>query len=516
LRTVPTSGKIGLIHFEKGVISVKNRLSKSVCRVFCVVLLIFSLGTQAVYASDDAGGGAYLDSMMEFIQDHYYGEVTEDKLVDNAVKGMLNSLDDYTTYYNNVEKEVFMDSITGVFGGIGVTMDISGEYIIVLNVLPGSPAEKAGVLQGDKIVEAGGTDLVKSNTEKASSVIKGEPGTTIQLGILRSGSDERIYINVVREIIKINPVTHENRNGIGYIKLNMFNENTDEYIKKALDEFDGRKISNIVLDLRDNPGGEVSQAVALAELLVPEGLITKLDYKSEKYVDIEYYSKLKQQKYKLVVLVNGLSASASEIVSGAIQDTNAGILIGTKTYGKAKFQSIMPILSKEAYDKYKEKYNISTVNGYELYDHNIFPSGGDISGYAKITLGVYYTPNGRMIDGVGLEPDIIVEDPEPIASIYVNDIQRMTKSVELRLNNQGSDVYNAKKILRTMGYEVNTVDNNFDEGFEVTLKKFQKDNRLKENGVLDIKTQISLNAHLLELVLQYDKQYAAAVNYLKG
>jgi carboxyl-terminal processing protease len=429
---------------------------------------------------------------------------------------MLDSLDDYTTYYDNKEKDAFMDSISGVFGGLGLTMEINGDYIIVSKVFSESPAEKAGILQGDKIVEAGGINLVKASTDKASAAIKGKPGTKVKLGLLRNGSSEKIYIDVVREIIKVNPVTYENRNGIGYIKLDMFNENTAEYINEALAECDNRKIKNIILDLRDNPGGEVGQAVALADKIVPEGLITKLDYKSENFDDIEYYSTLKQPKYKLAVLVNGLSASASEIVSGAVQDTDAGVLIGTKTFGKVKFQSLIPLLSKEAYEKYNEKYGLNVVNVYELYNYNILPSDDDIGGYAKMTLGVYYTPNGRMIDGAGLIPDITVADPEPVAGISVNNIQRMTKSVELGINSQGSDVYNAKKILKIMGYDIKSINSNFDKPFETTLKKYQNDKELNTDGILDIKTQIALNADLLKYVQKYDTQYAAAVKYLRS
>jgi carboxyl-terminal processing protease len=500
----------------KGVTIVKNVFSRSVSRILCLAVLIFLLGQQAVYAADTVSGTAYLDIVMELIQEQYYGETTDDILIDNAIRGMFNSLDDYTTYYDDEEKEVFMDSITGVFGGIGVTMEVSGDYIIVSKVLSESPAEKAGLMQGDKIVEADGIDLVKAASDKAASIIKGEPGTAVRLGVLRNGSSDRIYINVVREIIKINPVTYENRNGIGYIRLDMFNENTEEYINKALAEFDSRKISNIVLDLRDNPGGEVGQAVALAEKFVHEGLITRLDYKSPRYRDIEYYSGLEQPKYKLAVLVNGMSASASEIVSGAVQDTNAGILVGTKTFGKAKFQSLIPLLTREAYERYSKVLGRDIVNAYELYNYDIYPTEDDINGYAKITLGVYYTPKGRMIDGVGLTPDIAVKDPELAAGISVPGIQRLTKSNELRLDDQGSDIYNAKKILKVMGYEIKSVDSNFDKDFETSLKKYQTAKGLNAGGALDIKTQIALNADLLQLVLKYDTQYAAAVKYLKG
>ncbi len=496
---------------------MKKQIIRSVRRTLCILFVVILLVGQGVYASEISGDGSYLDSIMDFIRDEYYGEeITREDLTDSAIRGMFNSLDIYTTYYNNEEKDVFMDSITGTFGGIGVTMTISEDYIVVTDVLSPSPAEKAGIMQGDRIVEANGTKLLKATLEQAASVIKGEPGTTVKLGILRGGGSEIIYIDVIREIIKINPVSYENRNGIGYIKLDTFNDNTDEQMTNALKYFDKIGIDKIVLDLRDNPGGDVGQAVAVARKFVPEGLITKLDYKSPKYEDLEYYSSLKSPKYKLAVLVNEMSASASEIVSGAIQDTNAGKLVGTRTYGKAKFQAILPLLSEEAYIKYRDLYGLYTVNAMDLYYFGIYPDEDEIGGYAKMTLGVYYTPKGRLIDGSGLMPDIKASDPEPLDGLYINDIKRLSKTTELKLNSLGSDVFNAKKILKMMGYGVNTLDTSFDAELESVLKEYQAQNNIKASGVLDIKTQIFLNVDLLNLIMKYDGQYSAAVHYLNN
>lgn len=485
---------------------------KSVRRILCILIVVMLLTGQAVYGASNSG--AYLDSIMELIKDEYYDDVKDQELTESAVRGMFNSLDDYTTYYNKEEKDRFMDSVTGVFGGIGVTMTLSGDYIVVTDISSPSPAEKAGILQGDRIVEADGTDLVKATLDEASAVIRGEPGTTVRLGILRDGSNEKIYVDVTREIIKVNPVQYENRNGIGYIKLSMFNDNADEYVSDALKYFDKYNISKIVLDLRDNPGGEVSQAVEIAKKFVPEGLITKLDYKSSKYEDVEYYSTLKKNKYKLAVLVNGMSASASEIVAGAIQDRDAGKLVGTKTFGKARFQAVLPLLSEEAYMKYNKMYQLGSANVMDFYYFGIYPDEDEIGGYVKMTLGVYYTPKGRMIDGTGLEPDIAVSDPDPVEGVYITDITRLSKTTEFKLNGQGSDVFNAKKILKLMGYNISTLDTSFDKEFESALKIYQTKHNLKSTGVLDIKTQVFLNADLLQLVLKYDGQYAAAVRYL--
>lgn len=486
--------------------------------LICAVLVVFLLAGQTAFAStatEDEKNIQYLQGIINMIRDQYKGSLTDSQLVEGAVGGMLNSLDDYTTYYTPKEADSFMGSITGVFGGVGISMEMSGDYILVSKVFSASPAEKAGILQGDKIVEADGKSLIKATSDEAASIIRGEAGTIVKLGILRIGTSSVKYIDVTREIIKINPVTYEIRNGIGYIKLEMFNENTDEFITKALAEMDKNKITKLILDLRDNPGGEVSQAVAVAQKFVPQGLITKLDYKSEKYSDIEFNSYLEKSKYKLAVLVNGMSASASEIVSGAIQDTGAGKLVGTKTFGKAKFQGILPILTPEAFYKYKQLYGINVVNGFDLQMYyNITPSSEEIAGYTKMTLGLYYTPKGRMIDGTGLMPDIQAEDPELVSDIYINSIQKLTKTTRPSLNTQGIDVYNAEKLLKVMGYVIEDLDTTLDAQTVKAIKAYQKTSGLDINGVLDSKTQDALNNSLMKLITKYDKQYNAAVQYL--
>ena len=315
--------------------------------------------------------------------------------------------------------------------------------------------------------------------------------------------------------MKVNPVTYENRNGIGYIKIETFNSNTSEYITEALEYFDKGASTGwcwICVTIR----GETLQAVMLAAEFVPEGLITLLDYKSQMYRDVEYHSNLKEPKYKLAVLVNGGSASASEIVAGAIQDTGAGKLIGTRTYGKAKFQNAVPVLTPEAYDKYREQYGIDTVNVYELRSYGIYPDQEEIYGYAQMTLGVYYTPSGKLIDGIGIAPDIPVDDPGTANGVHILGVQRLSKSEDLEPGSKGTDIINAKMILKILGYEINELDINFDEKLESAIKEYQSSKRMKPSVVLDVKTQIFLNADLLELVLKYDGQYAAAVEYLKN
>lgn len=491
---------------------VKMKIKKYIC----ICLAVFLLLSQPVFAATaDETNLQYLQGIVDMIRDQYNGSFTDSQLVEGAVDGMLNSLDDYTTYYTPEEADSFMGTITGAFGGIGVTMEPSGNYVLVTEVFTGSPAEKAGILQGDKIIEADGKSLIRATTDKAASLIRGEVGTTVKLGLLRNNSNIIKYVDVTRAVIKVNPVTFEIINGIGCIKLEMFNENTDEFMTAALAEMDRNGITKLILDLRDNPGGQVGQAVAVAQKFVPKGLITRLDYKSEKYQDMEYRSYLEKPKYKLAVLVNGMSASASEIVSGAIQDTGAGKLIGTKTFGKAKFQGLLPILTPEAFLKYKKLYGVNITNGIDLQMYfGILPPEDEIMGYTKMTLGLYYTPKGRMIDGTGLLPDITAEDPKPVHSVYINDIHKLSNTTKPGLYSQGTDVYNAEMLLKALGYRIEEADNRLDEQTVKAVREYQKKEGLSITGVLDTKTQNALNSNLASLISAYDNQYNTAVQYL--
>jgi len=505
------------IYFVKIVKSFKP--IESICiKCICICLAVFLLIGQPAYAAataDDEANLQYLQGIVDMIRDQYQGSFTDKQLVEGAVDGMLNSLDDYTTYYTPEEADSFMGTITGAFGGIGVTMEPSGNYVLVTEVFTGSPAEKAGILQGDKIIEADGKNLIKATTDQAASLIRGEVGTVVKLGLLRNNSNIIKYVDVTRSVIKVNPVTFEIKNGIGCIKLEMFNENTDEFITAALAEMDRNRITKLILDLRDNPGGEVGQAVAVAQKFVPKGLITRLDYKSEKYQDLEYRSNLEKQKYKLAVLVNSMSASASEIVSGAIQDTGAGKLIGTKTFGKAKFQGLLPILSPEAFLKYQQLYGVNILNGLDLQMYfGIIPSEDEIAGYTKMTLGLYYTPKGRMIDGTGLVPDIPAEDPKPVSGVYINSIRKLSNTTKPGLNFQGTDVYNAEMLLKALGYRISMTDNTLDEQTVKAIREYQKKSGFGITGILDTRTQNALNSDLASLVSKHDNQYNAAVQYL--
>ncbi|HHW48318.1 MAG TPA: S41 family peptidase [Clostridiaceae bacterium] len=457
----------------------------------------------------------YLERVFEVVKENYNGEITDGELLQGALKGMFNTMDPYTVYFTKDEADTFLSGIGGIYEGIGVSFEKDGDYVVIIDVYKSSPAERSGLVPGDNIVSVDGKSIAGMPVEQVQSMILGKAGTKVVLGIMRAGEKDILEVEIIREQIKINPVIYDIRGDIGYIRIKSINSNTDQFLTEALNEMDDKKIEKIILDLRDNPGGDVSQAVAAARKFVPEGLITKLDYKSEKIPDEVYYSYLKEPKYKLAVLVNGATASAAEILAGAIQDSGAGKLIGTKTFGKAKVQNIMPLLTPEAYKKYELLLGIKTVNAYEIVSvYGIALENEDIIGWAKMTTAVYLTPKGRIIDGKGLKPDITISDPQLIDNIDIKSIQKLSLTVKPTLNSMGYDVYNAEKILKILGYEVDEPDTKLDEKTYKAIYEFQRDSGLFPYGVLDFTTQKALNEKLEQIILSNDRQYAKAVDIL--
>jgi carboxyl-terminal processing protease len=364
-------------------------------------------------------------------------------------------------------------------------------------------------------VEVDGKDATRLVVDDVSALIKGEAGTTVVIGLIREGESGIKKIEVKRDKISINPVSYKINKGIGYIKISIFNGNLDKNLTEALEEIDKQKIAKIILDLRDNPGGDVNQAVAAARKFVPEGLITKIDFKSENKKDEEFYSYLKERKYKVAVLVNNNSASASEILAGAIQDTSAGTIIGTRTYGKAKVQNLYPLLTQSAFEKYKSQIGANLVNVYDIKNkYGISVQDDEIIGWAKLTTGIYTTPKGRMIDTVGIEPDIKVENLKSIRGVDISSVGKLKKKIKPTLNEENIDVENAEKILKMCGYFNGLPDSKFDKDTLEAVKRFQKDSKLFPYGILDFTTQQAFNDKLDNLIQEADKQYTEAIKVL--
>ena len=307
----------------------------------------------------------------------YEDDIDEDALIDGIYSGYAEALGDpYTEYYDEEETKALYESTNGEFSGIGATMSQSldsGE-ITVSNVYEDSPADKAGMKQGDVIYEVDGRSVSGQDLETVVSWIKGEQGTDVTLCVLRDG--EEVELTATRDIIEVQTVSSEMKDGqIGYIAVSEFDSVTYDQFEAALEELESQGMQGLVIDLRGNPGGNLTTVTDMLKLLLPEGTIVST---KDKYGNTEEISCDGKHEFTkpLAVLVNQYSASASEIFSGAIQDYGTGTIVGMTTYGKGVVQQLM-----------------------DLGDGTCL----------KVTIAEYYTPSGRSINGTGVEPDVEVE-----------------------------------------------------------------------------------------------------------
>ncbi len=425
----------------------------------------------------------YLKSMIKYIEANYANEITEEELMEGIYKGLFSTLDPHSNYFEPEAFESFNISTSGNFGGIGISVGVRDDRITVIAPLEGTPGDKAGVKAGDTIISVDDEDMSGYPLEKAVELMRGEPGTKVKLGIKRNNQDKVLYFDIIRDIIEINPVNYEIlTEKLGYIKIVQFNDNTSENVDKALEEFKNKGVQGIILDLRNNPGGLVSEAVNVADSFVPKGPVVHIDRKNKERQT--YNSTNEKIDIPVVVLVNGGSASASEIVAGAIQDTKSGTIVGTQTYGKGTVQTVTPITN-----------------------------GGGI----KLTIAEYLTPNERSIDGVGIKPDIIVKNLENINKEEVETFVPMIEEVKPTLGSKGLNVFGAQQRLGFIGYEIVKPAGIMDEATFEAIKQFQKSNGLHSYGVLDYTTRDKLNEKTIEVYNSgiEDLQLKKAIELLK-
>ncbi|MDO5133021.1 MAG: S41 family peptidase, partial [Eubacteriales bacterium] len=332
-----------------------------------------------------AGGSAVNDDSIEklrvleqCINEYYYApeEVTVEGLETGMYKGIMDSLGDpYTVYYTEEEYKDLTEDTSGVYKGIGayIGLDSTNNVPTFTGIMPGTPAEKAGLKVGDIICEVDGTDTLSMSTAEVAKRVKGEEGTQVEIKVQRDG--EYMTFTVTRATINVPTVSSEMRdNGVGYLQISQFDDVTPNQFNENLAQLKKDGMKSLIIDLRDNPGGTVSAVTQIASELLPQGLIFYMEDKNGKRE--EYKCPGADFNYPLVVLVNEYSASASEILAGAIQDAGIGTLVGTQTYGKGIVQNLYPL--------------------------------GDGSAI-KITVADYYTRAGRNIHKVGIEPDCVVE-----------------------------------------------------------------------------------------------------------
>lgn len=477
-----------------------------------LMVIFLLLSSSPLSAGQVTYNQEYLKAILQFIDDNYYQEVDFEKLNTETVQTIFSSLDPYTRFFNHEEAAEFLDYVSGDYQGIGVVLLERDNKILIKQVMESSPAARCGILPGDRIIKVDNINVAHATIEEVAELVRGEIGTEVTVELLRG--DQRLIYKIVRSEIIMNPVYSDMREEIAYIYIESFNAHTQAFLDKALQQASAKNIKHIILDLRDNSGGSVQQAVEVARYFIPRGLITRLDFGAEDVKDIYYYSYLDVSPYKLVVLVDEETASAAEILAGAVQDSDAGVLIGNKTYGKARVQDFMAMLSPQAYSRYRVRYAINSVDPRKLPQNEWEAlSDEDMFGWVKMTTGIYYTPKGRNIDGQGLKPDIEVLSGE-IPGVWLQAIPPLAQIEKPALKSISNEVEIAENILLLAGYELDEPDTFLDELTYEAIKKFQTDKGLYPYGVLDFSTQKELNCTLNGLRVEYDPVYARAVEWL--
>ncbi len=343
----------------------------------CAVIVTFA-GIMALIqhaAGNSVSGMVFLKTLVT-VRDNYVEPVDSGKLFDGATTGMVKALGDpYSAYLDKKSFSEITDLTDGVFGGIGVVLGKKDNDFVVVAPMEGTPGDEAGIKAGDKILAVDGTSVDGMQLEDVVGKIRGKQGTEVELKLADANGNERT-VRVIRGDIKVESVGGEMLEGtnIGYIRISVFNEQTGNDFAKKYMELEKQGMQALVLDLRHNPGGILGECVKVAQYIVPKGTVVSIkDRNGNTFVE---ESNLEKVKYPLAVLVDHGSASAAEIVAGAVQDTGAGKLFGVQTFGKGSVQSV---------------YKLSDNTG------------------LKLTTAKYYTPSGRSIHGTGIKPDVEVE-----------------------------------------------------------------------------------------------------------
>ena len=476
-------------------------MKKRILHVFISVVLVLSVFVMPASAlTQEERQGAYeyylVDRVARIVEYYYKFGTTREDLVDAALyrkmihpddtvedlfDEMLSSLDPHSSYlYEDDYNYMKTHTLDGEFVGIGVSIVQSNGKIIVVSPIKGSPAEAAGLATNDIIISADGIDLSSSTVDYAQSVIVGEEGTVVKIDVLRG--DQILSFDIPRAKIKDVSVSYSIIDNIGYLSVTNFNANTVPDTKTALSEFDKNGITKIIIDLRNNPGGELNSIIEFSNLFVPKGAVAHVKYKDSSQ-DETFYSKLKNPKYKLALLVNGGTASAAEMFSAAVQDTGVGKLFGTRTYGKGTMQSLIPF--------------------------------SETGGALRLTVAEFLSAKGNTINEVGVTPDY------PVKNSFVTKDSSYFVSIDFSkqftVGSESDGVLAVEQRLEFLGYFVASPDKVYDSETASAVTMYQTYRGLNATGNADVYTLLDLNNIEYEKIeFTDDKQFDAALEYIKS
>lgn len=405
-----------------------------------------------------------LGTALSLIESNYYEKVDREKLIDGAVNGMMEALGDpYSNYMGKETAQRFEESIEGSFSGIGAEVSSDNGKVVVVSPIKGSPAEKAGIQAKDVILSVNGESLEGLELNAAVAKIRGPKGSKATLKVQRTGTAEPLQFVITRDDVRLETVyaTMEKEH-VGVIEVTQFSQNTSERFKEELTKLEKQGMKGLVIDVRNDPGGVLPVVIEMVEQFVPSGkaIVQVEDKNKRREVST---SKGSSKKYPVVVLMNKGSASASEIMAGALQQSAGAKLIGENSFGKGTVQT-----------SFEE----------QLGDGSLL----------KITIAKWLTPDGTWIHGKGIKPDIAVAQPDYFSVAPIN------KSVTLQYNMNNADVKSAQTMLDGLGYKPGRKDGYFDAGTKEAVKKFQSAAKLKSTGAIDAKTAEALELALIKVI----------------
>ena len=354
-----------------------------------IFLLLLLLGAQIVIGEAESPeiGALPLDELRTFteifakIKSDYVEPVDDKELLENAVRGMLEGLDPHSTYLDGESYKDLREGTSGEFGGLGIEVGMENGFVKVISPIDDTPAYKAGIKAGDLIIKLDEKSVKGMSLNEAVDLMRGKPGDAITLTVIRENEEKPLVFTIIRDVIKVKSVRFDILEpGFGYLRISSFQSHTVEGLRKAIDQLkqdNNNQLKGIILDLRNNPGGILNAAVGVTDMFINKGLIVYTEGRiKDSKLKFNAKPNAKLPDVPLIVLVNAGSASASEIVAGALQDHGRGIIMGEKTFGKGSVQTILPMNNNAA---------------------------------LKLTTARYYTPNGRSIQASGVIPDIVID-----------------------------------------------------------------------------------------------------------
>ena len=376
---------------------------KNIYSTFLIILLSLSI-SKYVYAANDDDIYKKIDlfgEVLDKINKEYVEDINQSEVMDAAINGVLQSLDPYSAYMSPESFENMQTETSGEFGGLGIEVSMEAGVVKVISPIDGSPADEVGVKAGDYIVKINEHQVQGKTLTEAVDLMRGPVGSDIEITVRRKGVKKAIVFKITREIIKIQSVKSKKINdNIGYIRLTAFNENSSTQIKKRINEFTkDKKIKGYILDLRNNPGGLLSQAIKISDFFLTNGEIVSTKSRKESENRRWFANKGDIINGKvLIVLINYGSASASEIVAGALKDNKRAILLGENTYGKGSVQSIIHLKN---------------------------------NGAIRLTISKYYLPSGKSISEVGITPDIEIAESDDEFRINTEKDNQLNFAIKL-------------------------------------------------------------------------------------